>query len=174
MLPDLQPTLYGTLLTLRPLQAGDYDALLLAAADPLIWEQHPERSRYKPEVFMSFLEGGLASGGAFTAIDNATGGVIGSSRYYDYDPALQQVAIGYTFLIRRCWANGYNKEMKTLMINHAFTFASTILFHIGEHNYRSQQATIKTGAALFSTVEGKQEYRLAKEQWAQNTGYKTI
>ena len=41
MIVDLQPTLIGELIMLRPLQADDWDALFAVAADPLIWEQHP-------------------------------------------------------------------------------------------------------------------------------------
>jgi hypothetical protein len=37
---ELQPTLKGTLLELRPLRAEDFDALFAVAADPLIWEKH--------------------------------------------------------------------------------------------------------------------------------------
>lgn len=170
MLPNLQPTLSGNLLTLRPLQVEDFEALYQAASDPMIWEQHPERNRYEREVFAKYLNSGLQSKGAFVAIDNTTGEIIGSSRYYDFDEQAKEIAIGYTFLVRRCWANGYNKEMKRLMIDHAFTFTDAILFHIGEHNYRSQIATKKTGATLYKTSQGQVELRLIKEQWA-NTNH---
>src|SRR5436305_6751870 len=43
---ELQPTLRGDLLELRPLRPADFDALFDAASDPLIWEQHPESDRY--------------------------------------------------------------------------------------------------------------------------------
>ena len=36
---ELQPVLAGSLITLRPLRADDFDALYAAASDPLIWEQ---------------------------------------------------------------------------------------------------------------------------------------
>lgn len=39
---DLQPTLIGSTITLRPLREADFDALHAAASDPLIWEQHPD------------------------------------------------------------------------------------------------------------------------------------
>ena len=44
---DLQPTLRGELLELRPFEASDFEDLFAVAADPLIWEQHPDRDRYK-------------------------------------------------------------------------------------------------------------------------------
>jgi len=52
---DLQPTLRGALLELRPLAADDFAALYEAANDPLIWEQHPEPTRWQKEIFSKVL-----------------------------------------------------------------------------------------------------------------------
>jgi N-acetyltransferase len=54
---DLQPTLTGDLLIVRPLAADDFDDLYRAASDPKIWEQHPEPDRHKREVFERFFDG---------------------------------------------------------------------------------------------------------------------
>jgi len=48
---DFQPTLRGELVELRPLQADDAEDLFAVASDPIIWEQHPVRDRYKRKVF---------------------------------------------------------------------------------------------------------------------------
>jgi RimJ/RimL family protein N-acetyltransferase len=56
---DLQPTLTGTLLELRPLRLDDFDALFAAASDPLIWEQHPESDRYERTVFQRYFDGAI-------------------------------------------------------------------------------------------------------------------
>jgi RimJ/RimL family protein N-acetyltransferase len=88
------------LVQLRPLRAGDFDALFAVASDPLIWEQHPASARYQPAVFRKFFDDGMASGGALLAIDRADGRVIGSSRYFGYDAAVGEVEIGWTFLAR--------------------------------------------------------------------------
>src|SRR5262249_62261068 len=45
----------GQLPRLRPLRVEDFPALFAVAADPLIWEQHPARDRYKEEVFKRFF-----------------------------------------------------------------------------------------------------------------------
>ena len=58
---DLQPTLRGELLELRPLRAEDFRALYAVASDPLVWEQHPANDRYKEEVFRQFFREALAS-----------------------------------------------------------------------------------------------------------------
>lgn len=160
-----QPTLRGRLLTLIPMSVHHHSALLATAADPLIWEQHPESDRYKPEVFQRYLDGAMASGGALVAIDNKTGQIIGASRYYEHDAGNKRVAVGYTFLMRRCWGNGYNNEMKRLMLHHGFQYADTVIFHVGEHNYRSQKAVLKTGATLHHHAPGKLEFWLHKADW---------
>ena len=53
---DSQPVLKGSLVELRPLREGDYGALYAAASDPLLWEQHPQRDRWKPDVFQLTAE----------------------------------------------------------------------------------------------------------------------
>jgi N-acetyltransferase len=145
---DLQPTLTGALLELRPLRADDWPRLLEAASDPLIWEQHPERDRYKPEVFRRYFDGAMESRGAFAIVDRATGQVIGSSRYCDYKPADSQIEIGWTFLERKYWGGKYNGELKRLMIHHALRFVDNVVFVVGEKNIRSQRALEKIGATF--------------------------
>jgi RimJ/RimL family protein N-acetyltransferase len=143
---ERQPTLSGRLLELRPLVEADFDALLEAASDPLIWEQHPEPDRWRREVFRRYFDGGIASGGAFAIVDRATGRIIGSSRYCDLRPDASQVEIGWTFLERAYWGGDYNRELKTLMLDHAFRFVRTVVFVVGERNVRSRRALEKIGA----------------------------
>jgi RimJ/RimL family protein N-acetyltransferase len=146
---DLQPTLVGKNLTLRPLLREDFSALHQAASDPIIWETHPDSSRYKHAVFQErFFEGAIASGGALAVIDNESGRIIGSSRYYKWNPDKQEISIGYTFLEKAVWGNGTNQEMKELMLKHIFYAASTVWFGVGEINLRSRKAVEKLGATL--------------------------
>ncbi|MFK8048061.1 MAG: GNAT family N-acetyltransferase [Halioglobus sp.] len=155
---ELQPTLIGNTITLRPLLPEDFPGLYEAAADPLIWELHPDSSRYKQDIFEErFFLGAIASGGAFAAIDNESGTIIGSSRFYKWKPDQQEISIGYTFLQRDRWGNGTNQEMKALMLNHIFTFAHTVWFHVGEVNLRSRKAVEKLGAVLSHTEDRELE-----------------
>lgn len=148
---ELQPTLTGKLLLLRPLVATDFEALYSAASDPLVWEQHPQSNRYRRDVFERFFEGAMSSGGALVAIDRATGTVAGSSRYYDVDTENRLVVIGYSFLSRNYWGGSYNREMKDLMLDHAFRFVDTVQFQIGTNNLRSRCAIEKIGAKFVTT-----------------------
>src|SRR5881409_969210 len=143
---DLQPNLKGELITLRPLKAEDWDDLFAVASDALIWEQHPESDRYKEDVFRIFFQDALESGGAFVVIDNDNQQVIGSTRFYGYDPEKSEIEIGWTFLARKYWGGRYNAEMKGLLLNHAFKFVESVVFLVGEKNFRSQRAMEKIGA----------------------------
>ncbi len=145
--PNWQPTLRGEHVQLRPIRADDLDALHAAAADPLVWEQHSERNRHERPVFERFFAGALECGGGLVALD-AAGNVIGSSRYYDWDPSDRSVVIGYTFLARAHWGNGTNREVKRLMLDHAFRWAKTAWFHVSPGNVRSQRALERIGARL--------------------------
>lgn len=146
MLFDLQPTLKGELLTLRPLRPEDFHDLYAVAADPLIWEQHPHRDRHREEVFRQFFHEALESGGALIVIDSDDDQVIGSSRFHAYDPEKSEIEIGWTFLARSRWGGLYNREMKQLMLRHAFRFVKKVVFLVGPQNLRSQRALEKIGA----------------------------
>ena len=148
---DLQPKLKGELLELRPLVSADWDELFAVASDSLIWEQHPEPDRHKEEVFRIFFKDALESGGAFVIIDRRTQQIIGSTRFYGYDPAKSEIEIGWTFLARKYWGGRYNAEMKRLLLHHAFKFVESVVFLVGEDNVRSQKAMEKIGAIKSGT-----------------------
>ena len=121
--------------------------------DPLIWEQHPEPDRYTHDVFQRYFDGAIASRGAFAIIDRRTGAMIGSSRYCNLDPAERQVEIGWTFLARSFWGGLYNRELKSLMLDHAFRFVDRVVFVVGENNLRSRRALEKIGARFLRAME---------------------
>ncbi len=146
---DRQPRLVGELLELRPLRPEDWEALYAVASDPLIWEVHPARDRYKEDVFRGFFEGALESGGALAAIDRMTGGVVGSSRYHWQGPDLE---IGWTFLARPYWGGVYNREMKRMMLDHAFEAVDRVIFSVGVDNVRSRRAMEKIGGMRMEGV----------------------
>ena len=150
---DLQPTLQGSLIIVRPLRTDDFDALSQAASDPLIWEQHPESDRYRREVFQKFFDGAIESKGAFAVVERKSGRIIGSSRYYNLDPAESEIEIGFTFLERQFWGGDYNGELKALMIGHALRFVDRVVFAVGENNLRSQKALQKNGARVLRKTE---------------------
>jgi len=142
---DYQPVLKGELVELRPLRGEDYDDLYAVAADPLIWEQHPVRNRHEEATFREFFHEAIASGGALIAIDVNSRRVIGFSRFHAYDKKRHEVEIGWTFLARSHWGGKYNRDMKRLMLRHAFRFVSCVVFLVGIQNIRSQRAVERIG-----------------------------
>jgi RimJ/RimL family protein N-acetyltransferase len=145
---DLQPRLSNELIRIEPLGKDDFEILYAVAADPLVWEQHPSKDRYRREVFQNFFKGAIDSGGAFRVIDKLNAELIGSSRYYDFDEAQRKICIGYTFIARSRWGSEYNRALKTLMLDHAFQYVDRVIFHVGVDNWRSRKAMEKLGGVI--------------------------
>jgi RimJ/RimL family protein N-acetyltransferase len=175
---EVQPVLKGPLVTLRPLEPADHDRLYAVAADPLIWEQHPDKTRSQPAGFRNFFQQALDSGGALIALETGSARVIGSSRYHGYDEAADEVEIGWTFLARSHWGGRYNGEMKRLMLQHAFRFVGRVVFLIDPANLRSQRAVEKLGAVrigMRTDGSGRPScvFQLRAEDWAADTSSRT-
>jgi N-acetyltransferase len=174
---DIQPTLETDKVILYPLHEEDFEALYAVASDPKVWEQHPNKDRWKKEVFHTYFEGAMQSKGAFKIIDKSTGKIAGSTRIYNYNEQDDSVLIGYTFYGREYWGKGINLSVKTLMLDYLFQFVSRVYFHIGAGNIRSQIAIGRLGASKV----GEQKvayfgeppklnfiYRIEKEEWLAN------
>ena len=174
MSPNIQPTLSNEKVFLYPLQESDFESLYAVASDPQIWEQHPNKDRWKKEVFQTFFEGAMQSKGAFKIVAQETGKVIGCTRFYDYDPQENSILVGYTFYATDQWGKGVNRSVKTLMLDYIFQFVSKVCLHVGSQNVRSQVAVGRIGAAK----TGEQEvtyfgetpklnfvYTIEKEKW---------
>lgn len=151
---DRQPVLEGERLLLRPLAADDWDALYAVASDPEIWAIHPQPNRWQEPVFRRFFADALERGGALAVVDRASGALIGSSQYKIDDPADGgSVEIGWTFLARSHWGGETNREMKRLMLVHAFHYVERVHFRVGEVNLRSCRAMEKIGGRLTGRSE---------------------
>lgn len=174
---DTQLILENDNVILYPLQENDFEALYTVASDPKIWEQHPNKDRWKKDVFRTFFEGAIQSKGAYKIIDKSTGNIAGTTRIYDFNEADNSVLIGYTFYATAYWGKGINHSVKALMLDYLFQFVSQVYFHIGSNNIRSQIAIDRLGAKKI----GEQEvayfgevpklnfiYRLEKEEWLAN------
>jgi RimJ/RimL family protein N-acetyltransferase len=143
--PDFQPTLIGPSVIVRPVSAADRPELFAAGSDPEIWKVHPRSNRYTEPAFRTYFDSGVTSKMSFVFVDRATQKLIGSSRYYGYDPKLSEIEIGWTFIVRSHWGGPTNREVKRLMLDHAFGFVDTVIFWVGENNWRSQGAMSKIG-----------------------------
>ncbi len=150
---NIQQPLQNYFVKLEPLKATDFEKLFAVASDPLIWEQHPNKDRYKKEVFEVFFKGAMESKGAYIIYDAKTNEVIGSSRYYGLDIEKGSITIGYTFFARSHWGGSFNRAAKEVMMGHAFEYVNEVNFHIGAVNIRSQKAITKLGAQKIGEIE---------------------
>ena len=142
---SIQPILENEKYQLIPLQKGDFELLYEVASNPEVWEQHPNKDRYKREVFKNFFQGAIESEGAFKIVEKATGNILGSTRYYDFDESKNSIFIGYTFYGTSSWGKGINPHIKNMMLDYIFQFIEKVHFHIGKENFRSQIALERLG-----------------------------
>jgi RimJ/RimL family protein N-acetyltransferase len=150
---NIQPILENEKVILYPLQEEDFEALYNVASDPKIWEQHPNKNRWKKDEFKTFFEGAMLSKGAFKVVEKATGNMIGSTRFYDYNEQEKSIFIGYTFYGVAYWGKGINLSVKMLTLEYIFQFVSKVYFHIGADNIRSQIAIKRIGAEKIAEQE---------------------
>ena len=148
----------------RPSRSDDFDELYAVAADPILWEQHPERERWREDFFRAYFDDHLASGGALAVVERRTGELIGATRYDNHDPKASEVEIGWTFLARPSWGGAYNADLKRVMFEHAFQSVETVVFLIGARNLRSRLAVEKLGAIECGARRGMVLYAVRRYQ----------
>lgn len=143
---SIQPTLENDNIQLVPLKETDFERLFLVASDPEVWFMHPNKERYKREVFQNFFTGAIESKGAFLIIDKNTDEVLGSTRFYDFNDNEKSILIGYTFYGTKSWGKNINAGVKKMMLDYIFQFVEKVFFHVGKDNIRSVKAMTKLGA----------------------------
>lgn len=173
-----QPTLETEKVILYPLQEKDFEVLYTTASDPKIWEQHPNKNRWKKDTFRTFFDGAIQSKGAFKIVNKATESVIGSTRIYDYNEQESSIFIGYTFYAVAYWGKGLNRSVKTTMLDYLFQFVSKVYLHIGANNIPSQRSISRLDAEKIAEQEvtyfGESPklnfmYEISKEKWEQDS-----
>ena len=150
---SIQPKLENDSLQLLPLAESDFERLFNVASDPEVWAMHPNKERYKRDVFQNFFKGALQSKGAFLIIDKETTAVLGSTRFYDYDENAESILIGYTFYGTKFWGKNINASVKKMMLDYIFQFVEKVIFHVGKDNIRSIKAMTKLGAENLGETE---------------------
>ncbi len=171
---SIQPILENEKVILEPLKEKDFSALHAVASDAKIWEQHPNKDRWRLDQFKNFFDGAIQSKGAFKILEKSTSKIMGSTRFYDYNEKENSILIGYTFYGKEFWGKGFNHSVKALMLNYIFQFVSKVDFHVGAENIRSQISIERLGIKKFDervvTYFGEDAklnfvYRLTKAEW---------
>lgn len=145
-------TLTGPRLRLRPLTADDAPLLVAAASDGELWRS-PFTVIPSADTVAAYLDkalSGLAQGHMlpFAIEAQASGQVIGSTRFWKIDHANRKLEIGGSWLGLQ-WQGGFaNPEAKWLMLSHAFDQLRCVRvqFTTDVLNERSRAAILKLGA----------------------------
>jgi RimJ/RimL family protein N-acetyltransferase len=137
---------------LEPLHAAHAPALEAAAADGELWKLW-FTSAPPPGTAAGYIATALAGQAEgrmlpFAVREKRYGEIVGTTRYYDFDPALPRVAIGYTWYARRWQKSHLNTACKRLLLDHAFQALDCVAveFHTDHRNLDSQRAIERLGA----------------------------
>ena len=145
-------TLRDRWVTLEPLGRQHAPALELAAADGRLWKL-AVTSVPAPGQATAYIDKALQAQATGTMLPFAvreagSGQVVGTTRYYDMEPAMPRVAIGYTWYAKRWQQTHLNTACKRLLLEHAFTALGcvAVAFHTDLLNIDSQRAIARLGA----------------------------
>ena len=145
-------TLRGDHITLEPLERGHEDALREAARDGELWRLW-FTSVPAPESVAQYIDTALGmreSKGAmpFIVRENASGAIIGCTRYLNVEAEHRRVEIGYTWYAKRFQRSAVNTEAKILLLSHAFETLRCIAveFRTSWFNQGSRAAIARLGA----------------------------
>ena len=96
----------------------------------------------------------------FVVVDGR-GDVIGCTRYYDIDPSVPTLAIGYTWYAQRAQRSHVNTACKRLLLGHAFDTLGmrTVYLHTSHENLRSQAAIERLGAHRDGVIRQHKRHR---------------
>lgn len=145
------PHLRGQYVALEPLSAAHVDELRAAVQDGELWRLW-YTSTPTLDAMEAYVDAALemqASGRALSfVVRDAEGAIVGTTRYYDLDPAVSRLSIGYTWYARRVQRTGLNTEAKLLLLTHAFETLGCIAvaFETSWFNHASRTAIARLGA----------------------------
>jgi N-acetyltransferase len=156
LIPDprfIEPvTLRGAHVTLEPLERAHEAGIRAAAADGELWRlwhtsvPSPEKTAtwYTAADDMRARLGALP----FAVRHNASGEIVGSTRYFNVDAANRRLEIGHTWYAKRVQRTAVNTECKLLLLTHAFEVLSCIAVEFRTHwfNHASRAAIARLGA----------------------------
>jgi RimJ/RimL family protein N-acetyltransferase len=150
--------LAGRYVRLVPMRIEHLAGLTAAGADPEIWKWFSINGA-TPETMRAFVEDGLdrqarGTGVPFTIFEQASGTVVGSTRFANIERKHRRAEIGWTFLKADRQRSGINTEMKYLMLRHAFEAWNLmrVEFKTDSFNEKSRNALKRIGAVEEGTL----------------------
>ena len=145
-------TLRGRHATLEPLSRDHDEGIRAAAADGELWNlwytSVPAPDKTPAWFDAAFDVRDRLGGMPFAVRDNASGAVVGSTRYFNVDASHRRLEIGHTWYARRAQRTAINTECKLLLLGHAFEALGCIAVEFRTHwfNHASRAAIARLGA----------------------------
>lgn len=116
--------LEGQHVRLEPLSSVHEESLIAAAEDGELWNSKvtivPTRATMGSYIATALNAQAQGRELPFVIIRKASGGVVGSTRFYDIEVADRRLEIGYTWLAASAQRTEVNTESKLLLLTHAF------------------------------------------------------
>jgi RimJ/RimL family protein N-acetyltransferase len=144
--------LQGRYVRLEPLTLEHVAGLAEVGLDEDLWKWIPVPVRTASEM-KNYVQTALneqKSGSAlpFVLMENASGHIIGSTRYGNIDRVHHRVEIGWTWVARQWQRSPINTEAKYLLLRHAFETLNCIRVELKTDslNERSRAAILRIGA----------------------------
>ncbi|MFZ6657048.1 GNAT family N-acetyltransferase [Undibacterium sp. TJN19] len=145
-------TLNGKHVTLEPLSQVHLADIQAAAADGELWKlfftsvPSPDNTQNWLNIALEMQQQQKAI--PFVVRENATGNIVGATRYCNMDLNNKRLEIGYTWYAQRVQRSPVNTECKLLLLGHAFEVFGCIAveFRTDWFNRRSQAAIERLGA----------------------------
>lgn len=158
-------TLTGHLVRLEPLSPDHHDGLVEAVRDGEMWDRwytsipHPDQMADEIAHRISLQDKGEML--PFTAIRQQDDQVLGMTTYYDIDPAVPRLEIGYTWNRQSAHGSGTNPESKLLLLQHAFDALNCECVGLRTQwvNLQSRQAIERLGAKQDGVLRANRRYR---------------
>lgn len=166
----LEPvTLTGTRVRLEPLRAEHAAALAEASADGRIWSRR-YTSVAAPHEMAAQVDERLAARAAgimlpFVAVGLPGNGrdeqVLGMTCFYDLQPQVPRLSIGYTWNRASAHGSGTNPESKLLLMTHAFDTlgVEAVRFETSWANQQSRAAIERLGARVDGVLRADRRER---------------
>ncbi len=155
-------TLHGHIATLEPLAREHVSALASAATDGELWRlwyTHVAPPAKMDEYVAEAIDmRERLEAMPFVARDNATGDVVGCTRYFNVDKTNRRLEIGHTWYARRMQRTAFNTECKLLLLTHAFEVLGCIAVEFRTHwfNHESRAAIARLGAKQDAVLRNHQ------------------
>ena len=145
------PSLRGQHVVLEPLRIEHATSLRAALGDgelSRLWYTNVPAPADVESYIASALDMQAQGKALAFAVHDGNGEVVGCTRFYDLDPAVPRVQIGYTFYAPRVQRTGLNTQAKLLLLTHAFETMGCICvgFETSWFNHASRNAIARLGA----------------------------